>query len=137
MSKKVKRHGPGYYFQRLRGNPKTDGTEPSRYVPVLYGPADVRFTEQDHWSPHWPIQTTQYGARITDNWWGNQLPGETNFIPGLNMSQFVSANQLGYMNNTRYSVQYNAGLNTLSYSSFDNALLQKAVLQAWQNRAGY
>lgn len=65
-------------FKRRSKNP---GSKAIGVVPVLYG--TLPRPMQDTYVNKWPHAVTQYGARVTNTWYGNQMPGVTTFIPGV------------------------------------------------------
>jgi len=66
------------WFGHRPAGPKT-----RYYERIDYSPLGYRMTQHDHVNWTWPIQTTQYGARETEFWWGNQLPNSSVHIPGV------------------------------------------------------
>lgn len=63
---------------------KPTGMPPHSYITLGYRPDPTQFTKQDYYTS-WPYgyQTTQYGQRATEFWWGNQLPNSSINIPGV------------------------------------------------------
>jgi len=59
------------------------GANTRYYERIDLTPLPYRSTMQDNQNWTWPVQTTQYGARMTENWWGNQLPSSSVRIPGV------------------------------------------------------
>lgn len=69
--------GHSWFGHRPAGN-KTRYYERMDLLPLPY-----RGTQQDTNNWIWPVQVTQYGARMTEFWWGNQLPNSSIHIPGV------------------------------------------------------
>jgi len=63
---------------------KVPGSEPAGYTPIGYGA--LPRPQQDSINNEWPSAVTQYGARVTNAWWGNQLPSSHTFIEGVPQS---------------------------------------------------
>ena len=74
------------------------GSQPAGFDTVQYW-ALPRRTQQDAVNYVWPHPVTQYGARVTNTWWGNQMPGYTNFIPGVHNPLFMQQRNLQLQNN--------------------------------------
>jgi hypothetical protein len=62
---------------------KPPGHESRYYERIDLRPLPYRGTQQDTYNWTWPVQTTQYGARMTEFWFGNQLPNSNIHIPGV------------------------------------------------------
>ncbi len=63
------------------------GSKPEGDVPIVYRPIlSYRLTEQDMYNYPWPHQTKNDWGGNVNCWSGNQLPGDTNFIPGVAQS---------------------------------------------------
>lgn len=115
---------------------KKGGTQPTGYSAVVYSPDRTRETLQDKWTWPWPSAVTQYGARVTNTWNGNQLPSTLAYIPGVRMSYSYWQYSRSVMNNPNWAVQYGKGFNIQSQGAVNSALLQQQIMQAWQNRMG-
>lgn len=61
---------------------KQDGSQPMGMTSIQYHPDQTQYTKQDHWNYPWGSPAVQNGGYI-NTYQGNQLPGNTNFIPGV------------------------------------------------------
>ena len=115
-------------------SPRKKGTAPDGFVPVMYREDYPAHFYQEHWNWPWPPAPAheQRGA-LTNAWNGNQLPGPTNFIPGVPLSKGTWNVPTSYANSLR-NQQFNAGFNIQGYSAWQNATLQQQVQLQWQNR---
>jgi hypothetical protein len=113
------------------------GTKPAGYVNIVLHPSNVAqyfYQEKQNWT--WaPAPAHETRGALTNAWMGNQLPGPTNFIPNVPLSNFTWNVPTSYPNALLKNVQYNKGFNIGGYSAIQNATLQAAIQQAWQNRA--
>jgi len=120
------------WFKGLRG-----GTKPAGYTNIVLHPSNTTqyfYQEKLNWT--WaPAPAHEQRGALTNAWMGNQLPGPTNFIPGVPLSKFTWNVPTSYSNSLRKNVQYNRGFNLHGQSAIQNASLQAAIQQAWQNRA--
>lgn len=91
------------------------------------------YQEKQNW-PWLPVPAHEQISALTNAWMGNQLPGPTNYIPGVPLSNFVWNVPTSYAN-TLKNQQYNVGMNIMGMSSVQNSSLQAAIQQAWQNRS--
>ena len=115
---------------------RTPGSQPVGMQPMLYSPLPTEGTRQDRLNWVYPQAVTQYGARVTNTWNGNQLPGPTNFIPGVPKSYAIWSIPRGLYNAPGHSQQFNEGYNIQGMTAVRNASLLYAINQAWLNRLG-
>lgn len=99
------------------------------YKPVLYSPEDFRITMQDKWTWPWATAVTQYGARVTSNWWGNQLPNSSVHIAGVpdHLWKFVRPT-----NPMQKQYPLGAGLNIQTSGLITNANMMQNIQMAWK-----
>lgn len=116
---------------------KKRGTAPAGWENIVLSPnpnTAYLYQEKQVWTwPPAPAHETR--AALTNMWQGNQLPGPVNFIPGVALSKFIWNVPTSYANTLR-NQQFNVGFNIQGYSATQNASLQQAIQQAWQNRSG-
>lgn len=116
---------------------KKHGTAPDGYQPITLHPSQSSqyyYQEKQNWT--WgnaPAHETR--AALVNCWTGNQLPGDTNFIPGVPLSSFTWNVPTSYAN-TLKNQQYSAGMNIQSQSAYQSGALLQQIQQAWQNRSG-
>ncbi len=119
-------------------NRNKSGSKPAGYSDIVLHPSTVAwapgYQEKQNWT--WPyVPAHESRGALTNAWMGNQLPGPTNFIPGVPLSKFTWNIPTSYPNALLKNVQYNRGFNLHGQSTIQNASLQAAIQQAWQNRA--
>jgi hypothetical protein len=113
------------------------GSKPIAVMPIVYGYDYPQHDYQAKWTWPWPPNPAQHTiAAVTNCWTGNQLPGDTNFIPNVAASHTLWIEHTEYMN-TLVNKQYNVGLNIETQSAVQSAILTQMIQQAWQNRMGY
>ena len=116
---------------------RSKGSKPAGKVPILYGYDHPQHDYQVKWTYPWPeAPARESRAALTNCWTGNQMPGYTNFIPAVALSNVSWLHSTSYMN-TLDNQQYNVGYNIMVQTSVENAILTQMVQQAWQNRMGY
>ena len=123
-------------FITQRFKKKKAGTQPVGLTAVVYSPDPTRETLQDKWTWPWAPGVTQYGARVTNTWWGNQLPSELAYIPLVRQSYSYWNVPRTVLNNPNWAVQYNKSFNIQGQGAVSSAVLQQQIMQAWQNRMG-
>ncbi len=115
---------------------KKRGTAPQGYKETFLYPNPTTmqpgYQEKQNWQ-YAPVPAHEQRGALTNAWMGNQLPGPTNFIPGVAKSTFTWNVPTSYAN-TLKNQQYNVGRNIQGYGAIQNAALQRAIQQAWQNR---
>ena len=107
-------------------------SKPVGQEPILYRVNPVELTRQDHYNWVWPVGVTQYGARVTQAWYGNQLPNSSIGIPGV--SEYYWKFARGDMQHK--NVQLKVG-NTQTSGVFSNAKMLRNAQQAWLQRGGF
>lgn len=112
------------------------GTLPDKMVGIGYtGPAHMVAYQTRENYPWYSVPAHETRAALTNAWQGNQLPGPVNFIPGVALSRFTWNVPTSYMNSLK-NQQYNAGFNIMGQGSVQQAAMNQAIQQAWQNRSG-
>lgn len=118
---------------RFFGTRKT-GSAPRDYVGIQYTydypMHDYQVKSNWPWPPA-PAHETM--AALTNCWSGNQLPGPTNFIPGVLKSKYTWNVPTSYAN-TLLNQQYNAGFNIHSYGAYQTSVLAMKAQKSWQDR---
>ncbi len=119
---------------------KKTGTIPDQQYPVVYSPIlSYRMTEQDKWTYPWPHQTRPDWAAMINCWSGNQLPGATNFIPGVVQSYAPWMHHRNLMNNPPvtdliHNKQLNPGLNIAGMGQIDSNLAIQSAGTDWHTK---
>jgi hypothetical protein len=123
-------------WTKIKQSRKRGGTIPGGYKDTVLYPNQVAwapgYQEKQNWQ-YPPAPAHEQRSALINAWQGNQLPGPTNFIPGVALSRFTWNVPTSYAN-TLKNQQYNVGFNIQGYGSVQNAALQQAIQQAWQNR---
>lgn len=110
------------------------GSEPVvQSVPILY--YALPRTVQDGWTYPWPTAVTQYGQKVTNAWWGNQLPGYTNYIPDVNVSFNTTRGYPRSLQLTK-NVNYNQGYNIQTINQAAADILTQRQGTAWNGTYG-
>lgn len=116
---------------------KGRGTKPQGDAQILLYPRPSTMGpgyQEAQTYPWPPAPAHEQRSALVNAWQGNQLPGPTNFIPNVQLSQAVWNHPTAYQNTLR-NQQYNVGLNIMGMSTVQNSTLQAQIQQAWQNRA--
>lgn len=124
--------GLGTLRSFLTGKPR----QQFNMVPPAYGP-DYPMEHQYQAMNTWvypSVPAHEQRSALINCWTGNQLPGECNYIPGV---QSALWNHPTSYANTLVNQQYNQGYNIQTGSVLQNAQLQVSIMQAWLNRSGY
>jgi len=103
------------------------------YDAIRATPDKARLGFQDHYTWVWPTQGTQYGARVTNCWYGNQLPNWNNTIPGVPAYLWRTNRSPQISHNVQYTT--GAGGRTIVGNSASASLMSNAQ-QAWANYGG-
>jgi hypothetical protein len=123
-------------WEKVKASRRRGGTAPQGYRETVLYPSDVAwapgYQEKQNWQ-YPSVPAHEQRSALVNAWEGNQLPGPTNFIPNVPLSRFTWNVPTSYAN-TLKNQQYNVGFNIHGYGSVQNAALQKAIQQAWQNR---
>lgn len=113
------------------------GSAPTSWTNISYSPDYPQHDYQTKWVWPWPtVPAHETRGALTNAWTGNQLPGPTNYIPGVGLSKATWNVPTSYAN-TLKNQQYNVGFNIQSASAWNSAYMQAIAMQAWQNRTGY
>jgi len=116
---------------------RTVGTTPVGMIPITYSYDYPQHNYQVKERYPWPnVPAHETWAALSNAWGGNQLPGPTNFIPGVELSKFTWNVPTSYAN-TLMNQQYNKAFNIQGYGNVQNAIMMKQIQQAWQNRSGF
>ena len=94
------------------------GTRPDHFESIDYR-IMPRSTQQDYVNHVWPGAVTQYGTHVTNTWWGNQMPGYTNFIPGVHPNLFLQQRNMQTQSNMVLSSGNNGTVNQMTPSQGD------------------
>lgn len=117
---------------------KSQGSVPKTMTQVQLYPsmtAQYFYQEKQNW-PWAPAPAHEQRSALTNCWEGNQLPGPTNFIPGV-LASYMTWNVPTSYANTLMNQQYNKGLNIQNSSVFQQSDLLQQALQNWQARVQY
>jgi hypothetical protein len=133
---------PGKFWQLLGGREKAIGSKPQGMQDIgLYESPAYITNYQDVWDWPWaPAPAHEQRSALVNCWTGNQMPGYTNFIPGMNQSKFVWNHPTFYMNTPSGqgfiigNQQYNVGRNIQTGSAIQAGQWQVQAYQAWLNR---
>lgn len=114
---------------------RVKSSKPSNWGVISLSPnPNTQYYYQEKQSWPWPSAPAhEQRSALVNNWTGNQLPGPTNFIPGVSQSYGLWNIPTSYAN-TLKNTQYNSGYNIGSQSSYSTALLQQIAQLQWQNR---
>lgn len=113
---------------------KKKGTFPDAFIPINLMQDAAQHDYQTKWTWPWPnVPAHEQRSALTNFWSGNQLPGYTNFMPGVPLSKFTWNVPTSYANTLR-NQQYNSGFNIQGYSAYQNATLLQQVQMQWQAR---
>jgi hypothetical protein len=113
---------------------KMKGSTPAGMGTISYYDDYPLHTYQNMITWNWPnVPAHEQRSALINNWTGNQLPGGTNFIPGVGLSNFTWNVPTSYAN-TLKNQQYNMGYNIQSQSAFSSSQMQVMAQQAWMNR---
>lgn len=119
------------------------GSKPAGYTELDYNELPFLTNYQDKWVyPWYNVPAHEQRSALVNCWTGNQLPGEVNFVPGVEQSKYLWNYPTFYMNTPSGqgfnigNVQYNVGKNIQTSSSMQAANWQKQAYLAWLNRAG-
>lgn len=125
----------GWWFRRK----KNAGTIPQGMTSVVLHPnpnAQYFYQEKVNWT--WgSAPAHEQRSALVNAWQGNQLPGPTNFIPGVPLSHFTWNIPTSYANSLVWQQQYNKAYNIQSSTPQQQAAMLQQAIQAWQNRSDY
>src|ERR1700747_917871 len=113
------------------------GSRPRGDTQILLYPSPTAWApgyQEKQGYPWPPAPAHEQRSALVNAWSGNQLPGPTNFIPNVALSNFLWNVPTSYAN-TLKNQQYNVGMNIMGMSTVQNSTLQAQIQQAWQNRA--
>jgi hypothetical protein len=113
---------------------KMTGSRPKGMNNIVYYDDYPLHTYQNMISWNWPnVPAHEQRSALVNNWTGNQLPGDTIFIPGMAMSNYTWNIPTSYANSL-LNQQYNQGYNIESMSAYSSGQLNVLAQQAWMNR---
>jgi hypothetical protein len=117
---------------------RSKGSKPQGLDPiVLYPNPNAQYFYQEKWSWPWPnVPAHEQRSALVNAWMGNQLPGLTNFIPGVPASYSLWNIPVSYAN-TLVNQQFNSGLNIQLETPVQQADLLQQAITNWQNRVSY
>jgi hypothetical protein len=117
---------------------KSQGSVPTAFVPVtLYPNPNAQYFYQEKQTYNWPsVPAHEQLSALTNAWEGNQLPGPTNFIPGVQSSYILWNIPTSYMN-TMKNVQFNKGYNIMNSTPTQQSDILKQAIANWQGRVSY
>jgi hypothetical protein len=113
---------------------KMKGSKPAGFRNIEYYDDYPLHTYQNMVAWTWPnVPAHEQRSALINAWTGNQMPGYTNFVPGVMQSNFTWNVPTSYAN-TLKNQQYNQGYNIQSQSAFSSSQLTILAQQAWMNR---
>ena len=114
------------------------GTQPDGMVDVVLHPSDTSmYYYQEKQTYNWPSAPAhEQRSALVNCWSGNQLPGPTNFIPGVPLSSFTWNVPTSYAN-TFKNQQFNKGFNIQNSTPQQQASLLEQAIVNWQARSAY
>lgn len=117
---------------------RSQGSLPLGMVPVtLYSNPNAEYFYQEKQTYNWPsVPAHEQRSALVNCWTGNQLPGDTNFIPGVPLSGALWNIPTSYAN-TFKNQQFNNALNIQTSTPVQQANLLQQALVNWQSRTAY
>lgn len=97
--------------------------------------AQYFYQEKQTW-PWASAPAHEQRSALVNCWTGNQLPGDTNFIPGV-LNSYMLWNVPTSYANTFKNQQFNKGFNIVNSTPYQQATLLEQALQNWQSRVSY
>lgn len=122
---------------------KALGSKPAGYEDIDLYDNPFLTNYQDKWTWPWPpAPAHEQRSALVNCWTGNQLPGEVNFVPGVQQSKYLWNHPTFYQNTPSGqgfiigNKQYNSGYNIMGGSAIQSAQWQVQAYQSWLNRTG-
>lgn len=116
---------------------KGKGSIPKGMTPItLYSNPNAQYFYQELQTFPWPnAPAHEQVSALVNCWSGNQLPGSTNFIPGVPLSNALWNIPTSYANALQKQTQFNKGFNIQNSGPVEQSNIWSQAIQNWQNRS--
>lgn len=113
------------------------GSKPKGFTPInLYANPNTSYYYQELQTFPWAnAPAHEQTSALVNCWSGNQLPGDTNFIPGVPISNALWNVPTSYANALQKQVQFNKGFNIQTSGPVQQSNILQQAMQQWQNRS--
>lgn len=117
---------------------RSQGSVPAKWGSVtLYPSQQAQYFYQEKQTWPWPSAPAhEQRSALVNCWTGNQLPGATNFIPGV-LASYMTWNVPTSYANTFKNQQFNVGFNIQQSTPMQQATILEQAIQNWQSRVSY